>query len=160
VGRAVIRGGVPRPFDRGRLVAVLAVLQAACAPLHVTPEGPPETLAVLEGAEYPTGPRWGTPWLFQAGVVWIVEVDGAQAHWRGSARRVTLRAGLRTATVLYERYPLRATPVALAFSAEAGRRYRVEAAERGPGVVLWIVDAATGHPVTSPTPGGRLEPVR
>jgi hypothetical protein len=115
---------------------------------------------VLEGAEYPTGPKWGTPWLFQEGVVSIVNVDGARAHWRGSTRQVMLGAGLRTVTVRYERYPLRAAPVQLGFSAEAGHRYRVEAAERGSGVILWIVDVATGQSVTSPTPGGRLEPVR
>jgi hypothetical protein len=55
-------GGAAR-FDPGLLVAMVAVLHAACAPLSATPQGPPETLAVLEGVEYRTGPGWGTPWL-------------------------------------------------------------------------------------------------
>jgi hypothetical protein len=156
----VIRAGVPPRLARHLLVALVAVLHAGCAPLYVTPQSPPETLAVLEGAEYRTGPGWGTPWLFQAGVVSIVDVDGARPDWRGSTRQVTLRAGLRTITARYERFPLRAVPVPLAFAAEGGHRYRVEAAEQGPGVILWIVDAATGQSVTTPTPGGRLEPVR
>jgi hypothetical protein len=157
---AVIPAVGPPWFRKVRPVAIMAALAAACAPLYLTPTGPPETLAVLEGAEYPTGPSWGTPWLFQVGVVSILDVDGAQAHWRGGTQRLTLRAGRHAVTVQYERYPLRAAPAQLTFSAEAGRRYRVEAAERESDVVLWIVDAATGQAITARAAGGRLAPVR